>query len=171
MKKKRVKLLVVALVAILMVTGCSKTMTDENKKPVTNPATGQNLTSNIICLPEEKELFDLYSDNEQYMKVKLNSLKSCSDMKIYEKDSYDGLWVQLFVRPLAWFIIKLGNILKSYGFALIIATLIIRLLAYPFTKNAALQSENMKKASPELQKLEKKYGNNTLERKEREEIL
>jgi YidC/Oxa1 family membrane protein insertase len=158
MKKKRVKLLIVALVAIIMVTGCSKTMTDENKKPVTNPYTGQNLTSNIICLPEEKELFDLYSDNEKFMNVKLKSLKTCSDMKIYEKDSYDGLWVQLFVRPLAWLIIKAGKLLGNYGLSVMFIGLLIRIIMLPMSAKAASQSQKMKDMQPELQRIEKKYA-------------
>ena len=39
----------------------------------------------------------------------------------------------------------------------IVTTLLIRLITMPFTKKAALQSENLKKAQPELERLEKKY--------------
>ena len=59
MRKKTTKILVVALVALVALTGCTKTMTDGDKKPITNPETGQSLTSNIICLPEEKSLLEL----------------------------------------------------------------------------------------------------------------
>ena len=36
--------------------------------------------------------------------------------------------------------------------------IIIRLILVPFTKKSLMQSENMKKAQPELQKIQKKYG-------------
>ena len=54
-----------------------------------------------------------------------------------------------------------GKLVKSYGLAIIISTLLIRLILYPFTKKQASQSENLKLAQPELNKLEKKYQNRT----------
>lgn len=44
---------------------------------------------------------------------------------------------------------------------MIITSIIIRLIAYPITKKTAMQSELLKKAQPELDKLEKKYANKT----------
>ena len=109
MNNKIKKSLIIALVGSLLLTGCTKTMVDDNKKAIINEQTGQNLTSNIICLPEEQSLLELYQNNESHMTVDLENLNSCSKMKIYEKKAYDGLWVQLFVRPLAWIIIKVGK--------------------------------------------------------------
>ena len=80
-------------------------------------------------------------------------------MKLVGK--YEGLWTTIFVRPLAWLIIKLGELINSYGLSLIIITIIIRLIVWPFTQKTAMQSENMKKAQPEIEKLEKKYRNKT----------
>lgn len=156
--KKNIKKIILVFLILFTLTGCTK-YGKINKKVVTNEKTGQRLVTNILCKPTDKEMLKLYEkyNKTSKKKVKIDELEKCKKMNISGK--YEGLWNSIFVRPLAWFIIKLGNILKSYGFALILATLIIRLLAYPFTKNAALQSENMKKASPELQKLEKKYGN------------
>ena len=42
-----------------------------------------------------------------------------------------------------------------------ILTLIIRLIAYPVTKKTAMQSELIKKAQPELDRLTKKYKDKT----------
>ena len=36
---------------------------------------------------------------------------------------------------------------------------IIRIILIPFTKKSMMQSENMKKANPEIQRIQKKYGN------------
>lgn len=55
----------------------------------------------------------------------------------------------------------MGNIVKNYGLAIIITTLLIRLVTISLTKKTALQSENMKKAQPELTRLEQKYKNRT----------
>ena len=48
---------------------------------------------------------------------------------------------------------------KNFGFAVILAGFAIRLILYPVTNKSAMQSENLKKAQPELQRLEKKYAN------------
>ena len=158
MNNKIKKSLIIALVGSLLLTGCTKTMVDDNKKAIINSGTGQNLTSNIICLPEEDSLLEQYKNNESHMTVELSKLHSCSNMKIYEKNSYDGLWVQLFVRPLAWLIIKVGKLVKNYGISVMLIGLIIRLILLPFSAKTAKQSQKMKEIQPKLQKIEKKYA-------------
>ena len=64
----------------------------------------------------------------------------------------------MFIKPLTWLIIKIGQLVKNYGLAIVITTLLIRGVMYPITLKTAKQSENMKKANPELQKIEKKYA-------------
>lgn len=159
MKKKKYIKLLILIVLLLTLTGCTKYGKNQNKKAIINEQTGQRLVTNILCKPNDKEMIKLYNEYNSYSKKKINldDLQECKNMKITGK--YQDLWTNIFVKPLAWFIIKLGNIIKSYGLALILATLIIRLIAYPFTKKAAMQSENMKKAGPALEKLEKKYKN------------
>ena len=158
MNNKIKKSLIIALVGSLLLTGCTKTMVDDNKKAIINSETGQNLTSNIICLPEEESLLEQYKNNESHMTVELGKLHSCSNMKIYEKNSYDGLWVQLFVRPLAWLIIKVGKLVKNYGISVMLIGLLIRLILLPFSAKTAKQSQKMKEIQPKLQKIEKKYA-------------
>lgn len=159
-KKKFIKILTVLMI-ILTLTGCTTYGKNTKGKAISNKKTGQRLVTNILCKPTDKDMLKLYENynKESKKKVDIEKLENCKSMKVTGK--YYDLWTNVFVKPLAWFIVKLGNILNSYGFALILATLIIRLIAYPFTKKAALQSENMKKASPELQKLETKYKNKT----------
>lgn len=157
-KNKYIKVLIILLV-VFSLTGCTKYGKDTNKKAIVNEKTGQRLVTNILCKPTDKEMIKLYNsyNKDSKKKVDLEKLEDCKSMKI--SGDYQDLWTNIFVKPLAWVIIKIGNLFKSYGLALIIATLIIRLIAFPFTKKAALQSENMKKASPALEKLEKKYKN------------
>ena len=88
----------------------------------------------------------------------MSKLPKCENLKVFS-GNYDGIWTTIFVKPLAFVIVKLGVLFKSYGLAIILITLIIRLVMYPVTKNTAMQSENMKKAKPELDFLEKKYKN------------
>ena len=159
MKKKKV--LIILLLFLCITTGCTKYLEDDNKKRITNETTGQSLTSNILCKPEDKELLSIYEKYTDNMEVELKDLPECSKMKIYNSKTYNGLWAQLFVMPVAWLIIKLGLLVKNYGLSVMIIGLLLRVILMPLTAKATKQSENMKKAQPELEKLERKYKDKT----------
>lgn len=235
MRNKRIKILILFLF-VFMLTGCTKLLTDENKKPVKYESklicdfcnskcekleeelkthkstckvdeeseeetcdvsedeinklkedifnckkncndkcvlakkneTGQNLTKNILCRPTNADVLEIYEMN----KVDLNELPSCQDFKLFS--NYEGLWISIFVKPLAWLIIKLGVILKNYGLSLVLISIAIRAVLMPLTKKTAMQSENLKKAQPELDRINKKYENksdNDSLMKKNEELL
>ncbi len=161
MKKNRSKKIKIIIIAILLLlsTGCTKSLVDsETNKSVKNPVTGQNLTQNILCRPEDKNTIKIY--NKYKKKIDISKLPSCNGYSVTD-GSYDGLWDSIFVKPLAWVIINIGRFVSSYGLALIITSLIIRLIALPITKKTAIQSELIAKAKPELDRIEKKYENKT----------
>ena len=58
MKKK----LLVLMVLLLCVTGCTKQLKDADNKLVKNEETGQTLTKNILCQPEEEETIKKYNE-------------------------------------------------------------------------------------------------------------
>lgn len=151
---KKTKLIVLIVLILTLTTGCTKTLVDKDKKAVKNPETGQSLTENILCKPTDKQTIELYKDN----KVKIEKLPDCNNFKI-NSGKYEGLWTSIFVKPLAFFILQIGSFTKNYALALILVTLIIRLISYPFTRKTAMQSELMKQANPELQRIQKKYAN------------
>lgn len=155
--KKNKKLIIVLAVMLLVMTGCTKYLSDDNKKRIVNEVTGQSLTSNILCLPEDEDLLNIYRENKDNMDVDFDSLKPCTNYKPSDL-KYKGLWESLLIKPLAYVIIKLGILVGNYGLAVIILGIIIRLILFPFTKKTLLQSENMKKAQPKIQKIQKKYG-------------
>ncbi|MBQ3021590.1 MAG: YidC/Oxa1 family membrane protein insertase [Bacilli bacterium] len=158
---KRKKLIIIALLLLTLTTGCTKYLSDNDNKRITNEKTGQSLTSNILCKPKDPELLSIYEKYSDNMEVKLEKLQDCEKMKVYDKNNYNGLWVQFFVRPLAWLIIKLGLLVKNYGISVMIIGLLLRLILMPFSAKTMKQSENMKKAQPELERLEKKYKDKT----------
>ncbi len=165
--KRRISLVVVLVSLIFMTTGCVK-YGKVNKKVIKKESTGQNLVTNVLCKPKDKEMLKLYDKYNKKSKkqVNLEKLPSCNKMSL-NNGKYEGIWTNVFVKTLAILIIKIGNLVKNYGLGLVLATLLIRLLAYPLTKKAAMQSENMKKAEPELKKLESKYKN----KNDREEMM
>lgn len=155
MKNKIIKIFVIMFM-VFSLTGCTKYLKDSDKKVVKNELTGQNLASNILCQPEAEETIKTY---EKYDKD-LSELPKCTKLSL-TNTKYDGIWTTIFVKPLAIVIIKLGQLVKNYGLSIIIITILIRLILYPITKKTAMQSENMKNAKPELDRLEKKYTNKT----------
>lgn len=149
--KKKSKILIITIITVLLLTGCTKTLKTKDNKVVVNKETGQSITENIICKPTNKNVIKIYEKN----KVKISKLPSCD--KFTPLSNYEGLWTSFFVKPLAWVILKIGKILNSYGSSIIITCLIIRFALMPVTQKTAMQSELLKKAQPELDKLEKKY--------------
>ena len=160
--KKRIIKIILIVFLLLLTTGCTKTLVDENKKAVKNEKTGQTLTANIICRPTNKNTIKIYEEHN----VNLDKLPECDDFKI-NSGKYEGLWTSFFVKPLAYVLLVVGRWVKNYGVSVILISLTIRALAYPITKKTAMQSELMKKAQPELNKLQKKYEN----KKDQESIM
>ena len=156
MKKK--SLVVITLALIVMLTGCTKYLSDDNKKRVVNEKTGQAITSNILCLPESEELKKIYEEYKEKLDVDYDSLSKCKDFKPSDISYNKNIFEVIFVKPLAWLIIKVGGFVKNYGVAVMILGILIRIIIMPFTKKSLMQSENMKKAQPELQAIQNKYG-------------
>ena len=152
MKKNNKIKIIIILVLLLLTTGCTQVLTDGHKKAVKNEITGQTLTKNILCKPTNKKTTEIY---KKY-KVNIDKLPECKKFQI-NSGKYEDLWSAIFVKPLAYVLLVLGGLVKNYGLSVIIVTLIIRLLAYPITKKTAMQSEIMKKAQPEINRIQKKY--------------
>lgn len=158
---KQKKIIILLLAVLFFTTGCgTSNYLKEEKKVITYERTGQSLQNNILCKPEEKELYELYEKYNNQLKTKLEDLPTCEDFK--PKDiKYNGLWETIFVKPLAWIILKLGILIKNYGVSVMLIGLGIRLILLPFSKKTMDQSENMKKAAPEIKKIENKYAGRT----------
>lgn len=185
MTQKNKKIIFVLLLIIsISLTGCTKNLENSDGKVVTNEKTGQTLPANIMCAPTDEENIKLYKETKKSLEEKyaeelekgdiskkeynkkidklvdVDKLVPCNEFKI-TSGGYEGIWNTIFIKPLTWVIIKIGMLVKNYGLAIIITTLLIRAIMYPVTLKTAKQSENMKKANPELSQLEKKYANKT----------
>ena len=162
--KKTIKILLLIL-SLAMLTGCTKTLTGEDKKPVKYEETGKALTENVLCRSTDENVVNIYKENN----VDIDKLPKCETFKPFSE--YEGLWTTIFVKPLAWAIINIGLLLEKIGlgkglangFAIVISCLVIRLILYPLTRKTAMQSEKLKEVQPQLEKLEKKYKDKTSE--------
>lgn len=185
--KKSIKYLAL-LAAVFSLTGCTTYLKTADNQNVKN-STGQQLTENILCRPTDEETIKIYLENGVDLEKLPNCSCSAGKFKddsLYKKDStgsitesvveetgsvaeckeytvttggYEGLWTSVFVKPLAWVILSLGELTGNFGFGLIITSILIRLVAIPLTSKSARQTEGMKKAQPELTRLEQKYAN------------
>ena len=150
--RKKIGLLLIIGFLSLSLSGCTTYVKDKDGNPVKETTTGQTLAENILCKPTNEDVLKTYKKN----KVDIKDLPECSEFNI-TSGNYGGLWETIFIKPLSWFIIKVGEILGNYGLAIIAVTLIIRLIIFPISKKSALQSENMKFAQKDMEKLERKY--------------
>lgn len=150
MKKKILLLLMI----LLTLSGCTKrfniTIEDKDEK------VQKSYVSNILCKPESEELQKVYSENSDKLLVKYDKLPECKNLKI-NSGGYEGLWTSLFVKPLAWIIVKVGLLVKNNGVAIMIVGLLLRLLLLPISKSSTNMNENLQKAQKDLNRLEKKY--------------
>ena len=155
MKKKKILIIVMIMFTILL-TGCTSYLKDDKKAIIKNPNTGQNVVENILCKTNDEVSLKIYKENN----IDIDNIPTCKNFTL-KSGKYEGIWNTIFVKPLAWVILKLGYLVKNFGLAIILITFLIRIILMPFTKKAAMQSENLKKVQPELDKLEKKYKNKT----------
>lgn len=147
------KKIIIILLILFSLSGCTKrfnVVIDENKNEQ------KSYVSNILCKPETKELIEIYKANDKKLTIKYEDLPKCSNLKI-NSGGYEGLWTSLFVKPLAWVIVKVGLVVKNYGLAIMIVGLLLRLLMFPISKKSTNMNVNMQKAQKDLAKLEKKY--------------
>ena len=90
-EKNKLKKIVICLMCIFLLSGCTKQLKGKDNKVITNEETGQSITENIICKPTNKNVIKIYEDN----KVNIKKLPSCD--KFTPLNNYEGLWKSIFV--------------------------------------------------------------------------
>lgn len=150
--RKKIGLLLMLGLMTFSLSGCTTYIKDDDGNSVKEETTGQTLAANILCKPTNEDVIETYEEYD----IDISELPDCSDFTPASGD-YGGIWETIFIKPLSWFIVKVGEILGNYGLAIIVVTLVIRLIIFPISKKSALQSENIKYAQKDLEKLERKY--------------
>lgn len=156
------KLLGIILVFVILLTsGCGNDdyLKDEDDNVIVSTETGQQLRNDILCKPsEDTEIYDIYLENEDQLDYSLDELPTCDEYSINSNET-DSLWELIFVKPTAYAISTVGDLVGNLGIAIIIVGILIRVILLPLQIKTSKQSHNMRKASPELKKLDKKYEN------------
>ncbi len=157
---KKIKSAVLILLMVVLLTACGSAIKNKDKKAEIYKPTGQTLQNNILCKPTKKDLIELYNKYDKQLKVSMKKLPACKNFKINSNKS-KSLWEFIFVKPLAYIILKLGYAIKNFGLSVMIVGILIRIILLPFSKKSQLQSQNLQKATPEIQQLEIKYKDKT----------
>lgn len=77
-------------------------------------------------------------------------------------DTIDYGWFGFLARPMLWFINVLNALVMNYGVAIILMTLVLRLLMWPLTRKSYTSMIAMQKMQPELQRIQKLYANDKM---------
>lgn len=71
-------------------------------------------------------------------------------------------WFWFFARPMLWALNILNSLVMNYGVAIILLTILLRLLMWPLTRKSYASSIAMQKMQPEIQRIQKLYGNDKM---------
>ena len=67
-------------------------------------------------------------------------------------------WVYIFATPLFWLLIQIFGFVKSWGWSIVILTLLVKAVLYPLTRASYKSMAKMKALSPKIEKLKAQHG-------------
>ncbi len=74
-------------------------------------------------------------------------------------EAVDLGWFTIIAKPLLHLLVFFHSFVGNWGVAIILLTLLIRVLFFPLSQKSYRSMEKMKKLQPQMQKLKEKYGN------------
>ena len=89
----------------------------------------------------------------------LNSVES-KITGISETINYGWFW--FLARPMLWVLNGINHVVMNYGIAIIIMTILLRLLMWPLTRKSYASMAAMQKMQPEMQRIQKLYANDKM---------
>lgn len=73
-------------------------------------------------------------------------------------ENIDFGWFGVLSRPMLWLLVMIFSFVKNYGLAIILITLVIKLLTYPLTQKSFTSQQEMKVLQPKIKDLQQKFG-------------
>lgn len=77
-------------------------------------------------------------------------------------ETIDYGWFWFLARPMLWVLNGIHHIVLNYGVAIIIMTILLRMLMWPLTRKSYTSMAAMQKMQPELQRIQKLYANDKM---------
>ncbi|MBI2608544.1 MAG: membrane protein insertase YidC [Deltaproteobacteria bacterium] len=72
-------------------------------------------------------------------------------------NSIDYGWFRFIAMPLLWVLKKLYNLFQNYGLAIILLTILVKLVLYPLTHTSFKSMREMQRIQPQMKKIREKY--------------
>ena len=69
-------------------------------------------------------------------------------------------WFGWVAEPMLWTLHLFYSVLRNYGLAIVLLTVMVRLCMFPFSRKQALSAQKMQVIQPEIKKIQEKYKNN-----------
>src|SRR5699024_8884868 len=86
-------------------------------------------------------------------------LSGCTQINEDITPESTGIWNKYFVYPMSWFITYFAELFDgNYGLAIVIVTIIVRLILLPLNVKQLKSSKAMQDIQPELKEIQKKYS-------------
>lgn len=77
-------------------------------------------------------------------------------------ETIDYGWFWFLARPMLWILNAIHHVVMNYGVAIIIMTILLRLLMWPLTRKSYVSMSAMQKMQPEMQRIQKLYANDKM---------
>ncbi|MBR6598299.1 MAG: membrane protein insertase YidC [Alphaproteobacteria bacterium] len=74
-------------------------------------------------------------------------------------ETIDYGWFWFLARPMLWVLNGIHHLVMNYGVAIIIMTILLRLMMWPLTRKSYTSMAAMQRMQPELQRIQKLYAN------------
>jgi len=109
------------------------------------PGATETITTNIFVGPRDQNILD----NAESKIIGLG-------------ETIDYGWFWFLARPMLWVLNGIHHVVMNYGVAIIIMTILLRLLMWPLTRKSYTNMAVMQKMQPELQRIQKLYANDKM---------
>jgi YidC/Oxa1 family membrane protein insertase len=110
--------------------------------PVINKDTSYNISVPLFLGPQENQILTTVAPELSRVK--------------------DYGWVYIFATPLFSLLVKIHELLKNWGWAIIVLTIIVKAILYPLTRASYISMAKMKELAPKVEKLRKQYQDDKL---------
>ncbi|MCX8514735.1 MAG: membrane protein insertase YidC [Burkholderiales bacterium] len=67
-------------------------------------------------------------------------------------------WVYIFATPLFWLLVKIFEVVKNWGVAIILLTIVVKMVLYPLTRASYISMAKMKALAPKMEQVKKQFG-------------
>ena len=109
------------------------------------PGASETITTNIFAGPRDQTVLDATES-------KIAGIGA----------SIDYGWFWFLARPMLWVLNSIHHVVMNYGVAIIIMTILLRLLMWPLTRKSYVNMAIMQKMQPEMQRIQKLYANDKM---------